>query len=74
MYTELLMGALVAIASPQEPERQVETGHIAIQIPAIEKYVDASLNCEYPDDALLKLGLSYPKRLVRTLAQGPSAT
>ncbi len=36
MYTELLMGALVAIASPQEPEKQVETGPIAIQIPAIE--------------------------------------
>ncbi|MGD2216140.1 MAG: DUF4097 family beta strand repeat-containing protein [Gemmatimonadales bacterium] len=41
MYTELLMGALVAMAAPQDPQVRVETrnldrGVVEIEIPAIE--------------------------------------
>jgi hypothetical protein len=41
MYTEMLMGALVAIAAPQDPQvrvdtRNVERGVVEIEIPAIE--------------------------------------
>ncbi len=41
MYSELLMGALVAVAAPQNPEvrietRQVDRGIVQIEIPAIE--------------------------------------
>ena len=41
MYTELLMGALVAVASPQEPERQAEARQVDIQVAAIEIEIPA---------------------------------